>query len=130
MSNPENRIEERTSHVSIVKYCCPSLKSKVHDAVHYVVNSLANVFPSQKEAIKKLFAYRFVVELLSKGMSTAITLDLSSSGIGVYTTVPLGPGQKLLIVNTKWQESPIPATVRWCERHSEVFYRAGLMYNA
>jgi hypothetical protein len=121
MGGPDNRNAERATHVSIINYAYPSFKSRVQVMLFGLSRKL---IASHQE---KLVASQHIIEgLVTMRKNTAVTFDLSNKGIGICTTRPMKPGQKLLIYNTKWKDSPIEGTVRWCRRHTGIFFRVGL----
>jgi len=117
------RREERTSHVSIINYSEPATRSAFHESLLGILRKLVPFGSNGKSTNGKSQNHKALRK------NTAVTFDLSKSGLGICTTKPLGPGQKLLIFNSKWQEAPIPATVKWCKKHSDIFYRVGLIYS-
>jgi hypothetical protein len=55
-----------------------------------------------------------------------ISIDISDSGMCLYTFTPMNTGQNILIKNFL----PVPyqkATIRWVKKHTEGLYRVGLL---
>jgi hypothetical protein len=57
------------------------------------------------------------------------SVDLSDAGMSLYTSVPLGESQNVMIKNAL-QEGYRKATVRWSKRYSSDLYKVGLMFGA
>ncbi len=56
-----------------------------------------------------------------------ISIDISDSGMCLYTFTPINTGQNIVINNFL----PVPyqkATVRWVKKHTEELYRVGIMF--
>jgi len=58
----------------------------------------------------------------------AVTKDISTHGLCIYTMIPLAEGQKLEVLKSDILSLRRPAVVRWVKRVDEHIYRAGLMF--
>lgn len=54
------------------------------------------------------------------------TLNISNSGLCLYTPKPLNEGQKIIIKGNF--PTPKTALVRWIEKYDDVFYKVGLVF--
>ena len=85
----------------------------------------------KREHRRQDFSYA-VVEYVLNSNSThetfiGFTLNVSNSGLCLYTPKLLSEGQKIIIKST----FPTPsksAMVRWIERYDDVFYKIGLVF--
>ena len=59
----------------------------------------------------------------------AITLNMSPSGIGLYTGSPLTKGRSIHVFSDKIGENPFSAEVMWCSQVSKALYRVGLLFS-
>jgi hypothetical protein len=122
------RTEDRTAHMSIIKYTQPTLGARAHGMICSATKGIVSAFPAQGEMIEKVLHSELFEQIMAIRKNTAVTVDLSESGLGICMTRPLDPGEDILIYNNRWHNRPVPATVRWCRRHTDLFFRAGLQY--
>jgi hypothetical protein len=57
-----------------------------------------------------------------------VTVDISYSGMGLYTDRNFTEGEKLKIFLRHLSNDPVLAEVRWCNVVSDSLYRIGLRY--
>ena len=78
------------------------------------------------------FPYAVVEYVLNpystNGTFIGFTLNLSDSGLCLYTTKLLNAMQEIVIKGNGLVSSQI-ATVRWIEKYDDVFYKIGLSFN-
>ena len=58
---------------------------------------------------------------------TAVAVNISNSGLCLYTSTPLNEGQEITIKSTIPAPSQI-AVVRWIEKLNDFYYKVGLQF--
>jgi hypothetical protein len=80
---------------------------------------------------RKDFSYAVVEYILSSNNThetfIGFTLNVSISGLCLYTPKVLAEGQKIIIKSTIPTSSKT-AIVRWIEKYDDVFYKVGLVF--
>jgi hypothetical protein len=93
--------------------------------------NIRNEIRDQRKHQRQDFSYTVVEYVLDPGTTHRIfigfTLDLSYSGLCIYTTKLLNEGQEVMIKNNFFVPSQT-ATVRWVEKSNDDFYKIGLMF--
>lgn len=60
---------------------------------------------------------------------SAVTSNLSSGGVGIFTSIPLAVGSEIEIISARIEGCPCSALVRWATCLTPNLYRAGVMFN-
>ena len=124
----ESRTEKRKPFVNIIHYSHPSLNSGVHKTVYSVTKKLASKMPRIKSMINSIVTNNTLSKIIAPMKNTALTADISKTGMGFLTTEPIETGQEIMLFSRVWLDKPVNATVVWCKKHSDCFYRIGVNY--
>ena len=60
-----------------------------------------------------------------KGVSS----NISSGGLGIFTTEELREGQMLTLYSTRLEDGPRSGQVKWCHKQAEKLYKVGVVFN-
>jgi len=61
----------------------------------------------------------------SKGLSS----NISSGGLGFFTSQYFKEGQPIIIYHKNICDTPISAEIRWCKKHVDGLYKIGVCFN-
>lgn len=90
--------------------------------------------PDQRNQIRYDFPYTIVEYILNSSNNGEIfkgfTLDISNSGLCLFTSKPLTIGQEITITSIlpTFYSSSNKAYVRWIEKFDDIFYKVGLEF--
>lgn len=74
-------------------------------------------------------ASRVVGNHLRCNTGKGISSNISSGGLGIFTTEELEEGQMLTLYSTRLEGGPMNGQVKWCNKHSESLYKVGVRFN-
>lgn len=61
--------------------------------------------------------------------SSAVTSNLSTGGVGIFTSIPLSAGMEIEITTDRIEGCPCKAEVRWAACLTHNLYRAGVKFH-
>ncbi|MFZ5907458.1 MAG: PilZ domain-containing protein [Nitrospirota bacterium] len=81
---------------------------------------------SARKAVGRAVDY-VIIPSSSEELFSAVMVDISEHGVGLFTTENLAEGQKILFRNGA-EQSEKPAVVRWRQKYKDLYYRIGLEF--